>query len=71
MKISLWILAVFLLALSFILAACNEPPGGNLAKINEVEVVAEPGNSPRYVAVASGILPDGCTRLGRAGQRAR
>ncbi len=28
-----------------------------------------PGNPPRYAAVASGILPDGCTELGRARQR--
>ena len=37
--------------------------------MDQVEVMRAPGNSPRYVAVVSGILPDGCTKLGRASQR--
>ena len=40
-----------------------------MAKVNQVEVVTAPGNPSRYSVVATGILPDGCTQLGRAGQR--
>ena len=62
-------IGLFILALSLAFTACNGSPGGGLAKVNQVEVVTGLGNPPRYVAVASGILPDGCTQLGRARQR--
>lgn len=68
-----WITGIFILAISLLLSACtissNGPSGDGMAKVNQVEVVTAPGNPPRYAAVASGILPDGCTKLGRARQR--
>jgi hypothetical protein len=64
-----WTTTIFILAFILLLTACNEPPGSSLAKVNQVEVVTNPGNPSRYYAVASGILPDGCTQLGRASQR--
>ena len=68
-----WITGFFILVFSLLLMACNGfsdgPPGSGMAKVNQVEVVTAPGNPPRYSAVAAGILPDGCTKLGRATQR--
>ena len=64
-----WLTGIFILAFSLSLIACNETPGSNLATVNRVEVVSSPGNPPRYAAMASGSLPDGCTKLGRASQR--
>lgn len=65
-----WIIAVFLLVIAVSLTACSGSTGrGDLAKVDQVEVVTAPGTPPRYFAVASGILPDGCTTLGRARQR--
>ena len=64
---------VFVFAISLSLIACNDfgngPSGSGMAKVNQVEVVTAPGNPPKYAAVASGILPDGCTKLGRSNQR--
>jgi inhibitor of cysteine peptidase len=68
-----WITGIFVLAISLSLIACNDfgnsPSGSGMAKVNQVEVVTAPGNPPKYAAVAAGILPDGCTTLGRASQR--
>ena len=68
-----WITGIFILVAGLLLIACNDfgirPSGSELAKVNQVEGVTAPGNPPRYSAVAAGILPDGCTRLGRASQR--
>ena len=69
---SKWITTIFILTLSLYLTACNiwsDGPDSNMAMVNQVEVVTAPGNPPRYAAVASGMLPDGCTTLGRARQR--
>ena len=67
------IAGVFVLTISLSLIACNDfnigPSGSGMAKVNQVEVVSAPGNPPKYAAVASGILPDGCTKLGRSNQR--
>jgi hypothetical protein len=64
-----WKIGVFVLAFALLVIGCNGPSGSGLAKVNQVEVVTGPGNPPRYVAVAAGILPDGCTQLGRPTQR--
>lgn len=70
---SKWRLAVFIVVISLLLMACgdfsNGTSGRDMALVNQVEVVTAPGNPPRYIAVAAGILPDGCTTLGRASQR--
>jgi hypothetical protein len=68
-----WNTGVFILALSLLLIACNVgnngEAGGDMAKVDRVEIVASAGNPPGYAAVASGLLPDQCTQLGRASQR--
>lgn len=64
---------LFILALSLLLTACNisnsGPARGSLAKVDRVEVVTSRGNLPGYAVVATGLLPDRCTQLGRASQR--
>ncbi|MCB0226613.1 MAG: hypothetical protein KDI02_23165 [Anaerolineae bacterium] len=56
-----------------LLLACNDlnsgPSSSTLAKVDRVEVVTSPGNPPRFSAVATGLLPDRCSRLGRSSQR--
>jgi hypothetical protein len=64
-----WITGGIILAVAFLAIACNGPGGSSLAKVNQVEVVTAPGNPPGYAAVVAGILPDGCTQLGRPTQR--
>ena len=68
-----WQTGLFILAFSLMLITCNiwnnGPGGEDLAKIDRVEVVTAGGNPPGYSAVASGLLPDRCTQLGRASQR--
>jgi hypothetical protein len=68
-----WKTGLFILAFSLLLITCNMsnsgPAGGGLAKVDRVEVVTSRGNPPGYSAVATGLLPDRCTQLGRASQR--
>lgn len=68
-----WKTGFLILTLSLLLTACNisnsGPAGGSLAKVDRVEVVTSRGNPPGYAVVASGLLPDRCTQLGRASQR--
>mgnify|MGYP001813793943 CR=1 FL=1 len=68
-----WITAIFVLAISLSLSACNDfssgSAGSDLAKVDQVEVVSASGFPTKYFAVASGVLPDECTQLGRARQR--
>ncbi|MCB0195938.1 MAG: hypothetical protein KDJ65_28565 [Anaerolineae bacterium] len=56
-----------------LLLACSDlnsgPSGTTRAKVDRVEVVSSPGNPPRLSAVATGLLPDRCARLGRSSQR--
>ncbi len=64
---------ILILIVSLWLTACNTSnsgsSGSSLAKVDRVRVATSPGNPPQYSAVASGILPDRCTQLGRASQR--
>ena len=68
-----WIIPIFVLAISLLSIACNDlnsgPSSSTLAKVDRVEVVTSPGNPPRFSAVATGLLPDRCSRLGRSSQR--
>lgn len=72
-RLKKWQVAVFILTATLLLSACNVsnsgPAGGSPAPVNRVEVVTTRGNPPGYAAVASGLLPDRCTQLGRASQR--
>lgn len=62
------LLIIALISLLF-LAACGSimdiiQESGEEAMVNSVEVVVEESEPPEYSAVASGLLPDGCTETG-------
>lgn len=68
-----WLVTFVIIAISLSLAACAgvldvAPADGKKAKVDSVEVERRGGEPAEYEAVASGILPDGCTEIGDSEQ---
>jgi inhibitor of cysteine peptidase len=58
---------LFIIAAGLLLTACGsfstQSVGGRDAKVTSVEVIVAESYPPQYFAVASGQLPDSCTKI--------
>ena len=61
-----------ILVLSTVLTACGtlgDLAGSERVVIDHVQLVSMGANPPRHFAIATGLLPDGCSSVGRSTQR--